>query len=164
MKSKVGNFKCLKEKGQSNNIAKQLPQTVQKIEAKPQPAHPFSIISFPSFSLKTTNHIVKRCFSLYPFFSLLQTASIFYPINPPSSLKRKKFVQHENFKWMKKLTFSFERRMSQATYKNLGKGNLFTFENSSGEKMKHYDGMTEMLHLMNVAIKFIALLFKNYKK
>ena len=64
---------------------------------------------------------------------------------------------------MKKLTFSFERRMSQAPYKNLGKGNLFTFENSSGEKMKHYEGMTEMLHLMNVAIKFIALFLKIIK-
>ena len=72
-------------------------------------------------------------------------------------------MQHENFKWMKKLTFIFERRVSQATYKNLGKGNLFTLENSSGEKMKNYDGMTDMLHLMNAAINFIPLLFKNYK-
>jgi len=38
---------------------------------------------------------------------------------------------------MKKLTFIFERRMSQATYKNLGKDNPFTLENSLGEKIKN---------------------------
>ena len=93
-----------------------------------------SIISSPSFFLKIAYHIVKCCFAFYPFFSLLQRASIFYPINPPSWLKRKKFVQRKNFKRMKKITFIFERRVSQATYKNLGKGNLFTLENSLEEK------------------------------
>ena len=73
-------------------------------------------------------------------------------------------MQHENFKWMKKLTFIFERRGSQATYKNLGKGNLFTLENSSGEKNENHDGVTDMLHLMDSAIDFMPLLFKNYKK
>ena len=85
---KVGNFKFLKRKRlikqqQVGNIAKQLFQTVQWIEAKPQPAHPFSIISFPSFFLKTANHIVKHCCAFYPLFSLLQTASFFFPINAP---------------------------------------------------------------------------------
>ena len=36
-----------------------------------------------------------------------------------------------------KLTFTLERRGSQATYKNLVKGNRFTLENFSGEKMKN---------------------------
>ena len=72
-------------------------------------------------------------------------------------------MQHENFKWMKKLTFIFERKVSQATYKNLGKDNLFTLENSLGEKMKNYNGMIDMLHLMNAAINFIRLLLKNIK-
>ena len=38
---------------------------------------------------------------------------------------------------MNKLTFTFERKVSQATYKNLGKGNLFTLENSLEEKIKN---------------------------
>ena len=60
------------------------------------------------------------------------------------------------------LLFSNEECLKRRT-RILAKAIFFTLENSLREKMKNYDGMTDMLHLMNAAINFIPLLFKNYK-
>ena len=64
--------------------------------------------------------------------------------------------------WKNSLLFSNEECLKRRT-RILAKAIFFTLENSLREKMKNYDGMTDMLHLMNAAINFIPLLFQNYK-
>ena len=99
--------------------------TVKRGKVQSPPFLP-SIKSAPSILLKTRKHIVTCCFALYPFLLLFKELQPFHNQSPHHHSLRKKFVQHENFKWMKKLIFVLERIKSQTTYKNFGKAIFYT--------------------------------------